>query len=197
MKARPSKLDQHAEALCEWFDIEKLSLAGAQERLAALGCRVSSSRLSKWWEQQNQRRLQDKLLENIASGARLNRDIEQRFAKSAPPEMETIKGVLKTLVMQLAVHGQADTSLLETATLLLDRVLKIETGGRKERELQLRFEQFAAQFCDIVRQAVADATTRALVERQAGNAELIAHMRQSYFSDIAALEATGQVQLPK
>lgn len=196
MKARQSKIDQHADSLIEWFNLEKLSLKDAQTRLAAQGVRVSLSRLSTWWSQQQERLMQEQLLASIASGARFNRDVEERFAKAPPPEMEAIKGVLKTLVMQLAVKGQAEPTLLDTATQLLDRVLKIEAGGRKEKELQLRLEQFAAQFCDIVRQAAADATVKAMIERKAANGELIAHLRQTYFSDIDALERTGQVQLP-
>jgi predicted RNA-binding protein len=75
------------------------------------------------------------------------------------------------------------------------RADEVELMHRREA-LQLEREKFAARFCEIIRSALTDAKARDLVETNAPNAQLIAHMRQTYFSDIDALEKSGAVKLP-
>jgi hypothetical protein len=176
MKARPSKLDEHAEDLCEWFDVEKLTLKGAVARLAERGVKVSGSRLSTWWGQVQQQRLEDQILANIATGSRLNRDIQQKFEKDAPPDIETIKKLLQTLVLHVTVKGQGDPKFFEVATSLLDRVLSIEEGRRKGLKLQL--DERRVQLLER-KAAQAEAAERVIDETLSAE-EKLARMRQIF-----------------
>jgi len=176
MKSRPSKLDDYAEKLSEWFDHEKITLREAQDRLIELGCKVSAARLSVWYQQHNQQRLQDQLLANIATGARMNRDIEAKFEKDAPPEIETLKKLLQTLVMQLAIKGQGDETFLELALSVLDRVMNIEEGRRKGLKLQL--DERRVQLLER-KAAQADAAEKVIAESLTDQ-EKLSRMRQIF-----------------
>lgn len=143
MKERPSKLDAHAELLTEWFGVEKVTLAEARERLESQhGCSVSVNRLSLWWAHQQQVRMQDKLLSDIATGARFNRQLERQLDANPPPELQTLMQLVKTLIAQLAVSGQSDPDTLRLVGSLTSLVLddRRATGSFriKEQELALK-----------------------------------------------------------
>lgn len=139
-KQRASKLDQYAEQLTGWFEADKLTLQQAQEKLAAAGCAVSVSRLGAWWGRQQEQRLQDQILQRIASGSDTCTQIEREFTRHPAPEMETLLKVLRVMIMNLSLHGQAQPELLQLAGNLLKPVmehLKIQERG-KDRELEER-----------------------------------------------------------
>lgn len=149
-KQRASKLDQYAEQLTEWF-LLNLSLRDAQLRLKNLNCSVSLSRLSSWWEQEQQRRSQTQMLERIAIGSQQCAEIEKQFGKNPPPEISTLIKIMRTLIMQLTVRGQTDPAMLKLATSLIKPVMDhLHIQEReKDRELEERrvklLEQRASQ----------------------------------------------------
>lgn len=160
MKARPSKLDEFADKLREWFRPkeqggEGLTLAQARNRLADLNCSVSVSRLGDWWSDKQAELLQEKLLSDIASGARFSREMEKQLEANPPPELQTLITLIKTLIAQLAVQGVTDPDTLKlvgqlTSLVLEDRKaaanyeLKKADLDIKERRVSL-LEQKAAQ----------------------------------------------------
>jgi len=162
MKERNSKLDAHAERLSEWFGIQKMTLVAARSRLSSeFGCSVSLNALSKWWHRQQQARMQDRLLSDIASGAKFNRQLEQQLDANPPPEDRTLMQLIKTLIAQLAVQGAADTDTMKMVatftSLVLDErkavgsyKLKEQGLNLRERQIQLDREKFefdAAKAC--------------------------------------------------
>jgi hypothetical protein len=171
MKARESKLDAHAEKLIAWFTPkamggEGLTLAQAQARLSELGCSCSLNALSSWWQRHQQARMQDKLLSDIASGARFNREMEKSLGENPPPELATLMQLLRTLTAQLAINGTADQDTLKLVGHLMALVLEHDKARSsyeiKRQDLELKerrvvlLEQKAARF-DQAKAAMGDA----------------------------------------
>lgn len=224
MKARESKLDPHAEKLIAWFTAKKeggegLTYMQARNRLSELGVAVSVNALFRWWSRYSQAQLQERLLTDIASGAQFNRQLEKSLGANPPPELQTLITLIRTLVAQLAVNSAMNPDTLKLVGHLTALVLEYEKSRGshelKTRELTQRADiaekqsadrraalaldrqKFETQFCDALRKALEDARLTSQLERKAGNAEIIAHLRQTYFSDIDALQQGGSVQLPK
>ena len=134
MKEKPSKLDQFAERLDEWFGIEKKSLAYAREQLRQDGFSVSCSRLSDWWARRQAKRQEDMLVAQIVSGRRQVREVERELSKGSAPELKTLIALHRVLILKLSTEGNADPS-------------KLELVNRMMREVQkfARLEQLEAQ----------------------------------------------------
>lgn len=143
MKRRASKLDGWEEKLTEWLGTERLRLADAQKRLAEQGCAVSLGRLSQWWEARQRERMRERLMGSIATGAKLNADLDAAFAKSPAPGMERIAELLKVLTLQLAVQGGTDPEMLGMVPALLRPVVDHMKVEQRDREIELAQEKFA------------------------------------------------------
>lgn len=157
MKSKPSKLDAHAETIAAWFGgPEKLSLAEAQSRLAALGCSVSTGRLSEWWAARQTRTAIDQALASVATGARMGREIEAAFAKNPAPELKLLVSLVKNLILNLTLKGAADPDALAAASELMKRVLDFAKLEAKDRDLALTERRVALleQQAEKVRAAV-------------------------------------------
>jgi hypothetical protein len=138
MKGRKSKLDPHAEQIAEWYRAEPaLTLEDCCARLRALGCRVSTGRLSDYLKAQRSQALQESLLAGIVSGSRMARKIDEAFAKDPPPELRTLVGLVKNLVLNLNVNGQADPALLDVANTMLKTVLEFARLEAKQADTAL------------------------------------------------------------
>jgi transcriptional regulator with XRE-family HTH domain len=143
IKQRASKLDQFAEVLMG-MDAEKKTLAEMQAWLKAEGCTVSPATLSSWLSGERSRRLQAKLLAQIATGARTVREVEAEFAKNPAPGLETITKMLRVFILQLSTQANVQPELFELVNPLMKSVMdfaKLELAGKQtamdERRLQL------------------------------------------------------------
>lgn len=171
-KPTQSKLDPHAEALTAWFTPreqggEGLTLDQAVARLSErYALKVSPSRLSDWWRARLDQALQDQLLGNIASGSALNKRIDAQFAKNPAPGTETIINLLKLIVQQLAVNGQANPALLELITPLMKPVMQFLALTEKAKDRTLDEKKWAAQQATKI-----EAGLEALFQEVKGNAE--------------------------
>jgi len=145
MKRKASKLDSYAEQLRAWFTPadqggEGLTLSDVRARLADSGFAVSLSRLSTWWSAEQDRQMRDQILGRITSGARLSADLEKRFAKDPPPEIETLLKIFRVLIMQMSLQGQANPDILKLVGPLMTHVmgkLKLDDHAA-DRDLELR-----------------------------------------------------------
>jgi hypothetical protein len=155
MKSKPSKLDAFAERLDEWFGIEKKTLAEVQEQLKLDGCSISLSSLSQWWSARQTQKQTDQLFHLIASGGRMNKELDQAYASNPAPAIAQLINVTKTLVMSLQVKGAADPKLLNLANSMQQTVLlylSAETKaaleqqklGLQERRIELLEKKAAA-----------------------------------------------------
>ena len=183
MKTRPSKPDQFTDQIEEWFGAEKITIAAARDRLAGLGCAVSSGRLSQWWGARQQSRLEEQLLDRVASGAQLSREIEAKFARNAPPEIATIVQILRTLVLQLSVKGQADHTLLGLVSDLLKRVMDWERVKQAQAALQLERERFRRETCELYLSWSEDQRAKDITASSASNADKIASLYGLMFAE--------------
>lgn len=128
-KQKQSKLDSYAERLTEWFlPVDQggkgFTLDQAREQLRLDGVSVSCSRLSVWWSGQQQVRLEDRLLSQIASGARQVREVEQQFGKAPAPELEMLVKLHRVLILKLATEGNVDAEKLELVNRMMREVQK-------------------------------------------------------------------------
>jgi hypothetical protein len=136
MKARPSKLDRFGERLEEWFLAGK-TLAQAQELLAAEGCAVSLGRLSEWWSSRQSVLLEDRLLGQIASGARQCREVEAQFAENPAPEFETLIRLHRVLILKLSTQGNAEPEMLELVNQMMKPVVQFARLQQVQAQIKL------------------------------------------------------------
>src|SRR5208282_3308710 len=122
MKARKSILDPFRDQLEAW-DAEGLTLMDMQKKLAELSCGVSIGLLSGYLERRRSESLQSKLFTLIASGGRMNSELDAAFKANPEPDIEQLIRLTKTLVMSLQVQGQANPDLLSLANSMQQTVL--------------------------------------------------------------------------
>lgn len=138
MKERKSKLDAHAEQIAGWYQAEpQLTLADCCARLASRGCSVTPSRLSDYLAARRAAELRRSLLAGIVTGSQMARQIDEAFAKNPPPELKLLVGLVKNLVLELNVKGQADPELLTVANSMLKSVLEFAKLEAKQVDLGL------------------------------------------------------------
>src|SRR5438874_151202 len=83
------------------------------------------------------RQVQEHLLEQIAQGASLCRELEEQLRKHPAPELETIIKIYRVLVLKLSAEVQAVPELRQLISALLRPVMdwaRLEEK-RKDREL--------------------------------------------------------------
>lgn len=141
MKSRPSKLDRYAEQLAE-LEAEGKKLADMQAWLKAEGCPVSLGRLSDFLASARQERLHQTLFGMIATGARMNNELDAQFEKNPAPEIEQLIRVTKTLISSLQVQGVANPDLLELSNTMQKTVLDFAKLDLKREELALAQDKF-------------------------------------------------------
>jgi hypothetical protein len=167
-KAIESKLDTFRDRLDEWFGQEHLPLADAQARLKELGCAVSLSRLSRWWQMRSAELDQDRLLAQIATGAAQCQALKKEFGTNAPPEMDTLISLLRVLILQFSTQASANPELVNMIGGLLRPVLvwaKLQDKA-KDRELVERRVKLLEEQAAKARAAISDPTLTAEQQRE-------------------------------
>jgi len=147
MKARPSKLDAHAERLQEWF-LGGKTLAEAQEQLKLDGCSVSLGRLSEWWQARQSSMQEEQLLKQIASGANQCREVEKAFGQNPAPELETIIKIHRVLALQFATRANVDSTMLEMSERASRMALEFAKLAEKRAERELAESKYRDQVAE-------------------------------------------------
>jgi hypothetical protein len=129
-KQKASKLDPYAESL-RGLDKEGKTLAEMQEWLKAEGVTVSSGRLSEFLESLRQAEDEQRIFGLIASGGRMNSELDKAYEENPAPGIDRLITVTKSLVMSLQVKGAADPKLLSLANSMQQTVLNYTTGVTK------------------------------------------------------------------
>lgn len=146
------------------MDEEKKTLAEMLEWLKAEGCSSSASRLSKFLSDLRQQRLQDRLLNQIANGARQCKAVEQQFGDNPAPELDTLIKLHRVLILQLSTQGNADPEFLKLADQMMRTAMEFVSAQTKaqfkERELSLGEAKFKESLRDKL-QAGLDAVAEA------------------------------------
>lgn len=127
MKARPNKLDPFAARIDEW-EREGKTLAQMQVALVDDGCRVALSSLSEFLARKRQEQAEREMFSLIASGGKLNQELEAAFQANPAPEVERLIDLSKTLIMSLQVNGRANPKLLNLANSMQQTVLDYVSG---------------------------------------------------------------------
>jgi DNA-binding phage protein len=158
-KARPNRLDPFASRLEEW-EAEGKTLAQMLEGLRADGCVSSRSALSDYLARRRALKLEQELFATIASGGRMNRELDAAFKENPSPAVERLIEITKTLVMSLQVKGAADPDLLKLANSMQQTVLNYMSGVTKaaleERKLTLSESKYRDQVQERVRKMEAE-----------------------------------------
>jgi hypothetical protein len=140
MKEQKNKLDAFAQRLADW-DEEKKTGKWMVEQLRLGGCDTSEASVSRYLRDLRSRKLQERILTKVATGAEHVRKLEAAFAANPAPELETIMRLQRVLVMELATNGQADPKLLGLADQLTRTVLEYTSGKTKAAQKQIELEQ--------------------------------------------------------
>jgi hypothetical protein len=127
MKQRPNKLDPFGERLDAWAS-EGKTLAQMREELRKDGVTVAVSQIGEFLARRRQAALEERLFGMIASGARMNADLDAAYATNPAPEVERLIQVTKTLIMSLQVEGAANPDFLKLANSMQQTVLNYLTG---------------------------------------------------------------------
>jgi hypothetical protein len=199
VKQRESKLDQFAGTLAD-MEAEKKTLAEMRDWLKDEGVTCSISTLSDFLAGLRSRQLQDKLLAQIASGARQCQAVEKQFGANPAPELETLVKLHRVLIMQMSTQGNVDPEFLKLADGMLRTAMDYASGKtkfvQKERELKLAEDKFQIEVCEHFLVWFKDAKAQEIANSSVSNAEKIAALRKEYFKDVDELQASGKVVLP-
>lgn len=182
MKAKPSKLDQFAEKLDEW-ELKKFTLDQIAGELHERGCDVSCSRLSNYLASRREVRLQERLLGQIASGARQCKEVEEEFAKNPAPGLEAIARLHRLLAFQLATNGVANPELLELSTKCTKVVLDYGKLRSKEAEQALNEKKFQRDTCELFLKWTEDERAKAIAAGAQSNGEKIQQLGKLMFGE--------------
>jgi hypothetical protein len=80
---------------------------------------------------------QDHLLDQIAQGAELCRDIERKLAQHPAPELETLIRLHRMLILKLSVEAEGAPAMLKLASDLMKPLLDWARLEEKRREIAL------------------------------------------------------------
>ena len=180
MKARANKLDPFSGRIKEWA-AEGKTLAAMREQLKADGCSCSLSSLSDYLARCRQEALEADLFAQIASGGRMNREMDAAFAANPAPEIERLIQVSKTLVMSLQVKGVADPKMLGLANAMQQTVLNY-LSGRTRAEIETRkLEQGERKLAILeAKAALADSAKGVLEDTALNEEQRSARMRELF-----------------
>lgn len=154
-KERQSKLDGYAERLDEMFrSVDKggkgFTLDQAREELRLDGCSVSCSRLSDWWSARQNSQMQDRLLNQITSGAQQCREVEAALGKNGGVGLETLIKLHRVLILKLSTEGNVDPEKLELVNRMMREVQKFARLQQLGEQIALERDKFqfdAAKAC--------------------------------------------------
>jgi len=188
MKERASKLDAYAQRLDELLRPaseggQGLTLAQAQEQLRLDGCAVSTSRLSDWWAAREAARLQDRLLGQIASGARQCQEVEKELGKVGAPELDTLIKLHRVLILKLSTEVQADTELLELVNRMMKPVVAFARLKQLDAQLALDRDKFKRETCELFLKWSEDNRAKEIAASSGSNSDKIAKLGELMFGE--------------
>jgi hypothetical protein len=183
MKRKKSKLDAF-EAEIEQWDHDRVTLEEMRRRLAERGVTVSVGRLSLFLAALRQRRLTERLLPSIATGARMCREIEQAFAENPAPSLATLVEFQKRLILELQVRGANDPELLKTANDALRVAISAIKAEHERAALALEREKFQRATAEAVLRAARDQRIQEIAASDAPAAEKIERVGRALFGDL-------------
>jgi hypothetical protein len=136
-----SKLDRYAEALAE-MERDTKTLKEMQAWLADEGVAVDQSTISRFLESQRQLLLQEKLLGQIASGAKQCQEVEKEFGEHPAPELETLIKLQRVILLNLSTQANANPEMLELIGNSFKAVLTAEKLKLQREVLTLDRDKF-------------------------------------------------------
>jgi DNA-binding phage protein len=131
-----NKLDQFAGRLEEWR-AEGKTLAEMVKALKEDGCCSSTSAISAFLLRRDQERMEQEFFAQIATGGRMNRELDEAYKQNPEPAIEQLIRMNKTLIMSLQVHGANNPKLLNLANSMQQTVLQY-LSGKTRAELEAR-----------------------------------------------------------
>ncbi len=137
-----TKLAPYLEQLEQWLGVEELGLAEVQERLRALGCTVSTSRLSRWWRARQREHLETQLLLQIAKAARECQAVEAEFGRNPAPPLETLIKLHRVLVLKLSTQANLAPNLLSLVAQLMRPVMEWARLQEKQKQRELAEQKY-------------------------------------------------------
>lgn len=162
MKARPNKLDPYAARLDEW-ELGGKTLDEMREQLKLDGCSVAVSSLSEYLARRRRERMERELFAQIASGARMNRELDAAYKENPEPGVERLMRVSQTIIASLQVKGAADAKMLSLANTMQQTLLNYLTGQTRAEIERRKLDQGERKLALLEKKAAqADAAEKVL-----------------------------------
>ena len=180
-KRRPNKLDQYAAPLAE-MELAGKTLAQMQAWLKEDGVSASMGGLSTFLAQLRDTRLQDKLLAQIASGARQCRDVEKEFGEHPAPALETLIKLQRVILLNLSTQANANPAMLDLIGNSFKAVLTAEKLKLQRDSLTLDRDKFQFDAAKAALAAVAE--IKNISASKLSDTEKIDAARQALFGDL-------------
>lgn len=181
-KNKPSKLDQYAETLLAMDDARK-TLADMQAWLKEEGCTVSLGALSNFLSSQRESRLQEMLLQQIATGARQCKEVEAQLSKNPAPETETLIKLVRVLIMKFSTATNVTPEMSELVFNMLKPVIKWHEVQLKEGALALEQQKFQRVTCELFLKWFEDKLARDIASGSSSNSEKINKLGELMFGE--------------
>jgi len=181
VKARASRLDAVADQLAVWFGQEHLSLEAARARLKEQhGITISIGALSGFWS----RRQRADLLDRVASGNQIGKDLVAKYEKEDAPTLGTVVKLARSLILHLVVKGGTDAPMLKLARDFLDSALSYADYERKIAELSLARTRFQRETCELFLKWRGDQRAREVADSGSSNSDKIETLGAMMFGEL-------------
>jgi len=89
--------------------------------------------------------VQERLLDQLAQGAKLCQDVERQLRQYPAPELQTIIQLHRSLVLKLSVEAQADPDLFKLVSTLMKPVMDWARLEEKRRDRELAERRYRDQ----------------------------------------------------
>jgi hypothetical protein len=194
--------EERQEQIIEWCNTPKTSdedgnvtcIGGykfARAQLASDGLKVSERALSEFYSWWNLRR-------DFEQADEQTNDILELIKKLDPSiTAEKLETAGQLIFTKNALAMRDAKEFREMEYLKLAKASAKTKGRQEEEKLQLAKDKFAVTTCETFLRWFADKKARAIAEAPISNSEKIDQLRQEYFKDVDALQASGEIQLPK
>jgi hypothetical protein len=201
--------EERQDQIIEWIETPKSETCSggykfAREQLAADGLKVSERLLSQFYSAHRRK----EFFKGAYEAAEDQKDLMLKFD---PTNVDRAEAFGDFAFLQQSLKAQDPKTFVMLGNLRESRKTREQIGNftrekleqarvklaQKDRDFALDREKFLVTCCEKLLQAAMDGKAREIATADISNAEKIAKLRQTYFADIDALQASGKVAIPE
>jgi hypothetical protein len=199
-RKRDEMLEPFAEQLLT-VETDKNTPGGMVEWLKQRGVECRLDDITRFLRARKRRLAQQEILDKIKAATEMCRNVEKLLDKNPAPALVTLLKLHRCLILKLSTEENMNPEYIKLVDQMVRTEIVYETDQarfeQRERAMKLAENQFQVKYSE----NVLDKTTKEVAERiatsEATQAEKIAAMRQAAFTDVEALQQSGELVIPK